>query len=83
MPALMAGVVELVAQLPPVTSCPPFAVLFRSNDAAGLLLDRVIDALCQCGPTELTDAICAGYAHGMMGCGPQRRGLERGDLHSQ
>ena len=61
---LVAGVGELVAQLPPVTQCPPFAELFRSNEAAAQLLERLrfIDALCQCGPKELTVAVCARYA---------------------
>ena len=60
---LVAGVVELVAQLPPVSSCPPFAVLFRTNEAASQLLERLqlIDALCTRGPSELADAICSHY----------------------
>ena len=60
---LVAGVVELVAQLPPVSSCPPFAVLFRTNEAASQLLERLrfIDALCLCGPSELTDAVTSAY----------------------
>ena len=60
---LVAGVVELVAQLPPVSSCPPFAVLFRDNEAASQLLERLrfIDALCLRGPSDLTDAVCAQY----------------------
>ena len=60
---VIGGVVELVQQLPPVSLCPSFAVLFRTNEAASQLLDRLrfIDALCHYGPLPLTLALCALY----------------------
>ena len=61
--ALVGGVVELLAQLPPVSVCPPISLLLADHAAGRALSGRLqaIDALCLCGPASLVLPLCSDF----------------------
>ena len=61
--SLVGGVVELLAQLPPVSVSPPMSSLL-SDHAAGRALSvrlQAIDALCLCGPASVVLSLCSDF----------------------
>ena len=61
--ALVGGVVELLAQLPPVSVSPPIASLLADHAAGRALSSRLqaIDALCLCGPASVVLPLCSDF----------------------
>ena len=61
--ALVGGVVELLAQLPPVSVCPPTSTLLNEHAAGRALSSRLhaIDAVCLCGPASVVLPLCSDF----------------------